>query len=223
MGTLNRLSRHEPKRKQFEGNLDYTGLGDLIYTLLQTVWGKGWGKFIMINPKTLDPKNVDFPVITFDMIEQSPGVVGQNNVRERKPRRRDTIKDFDDNIGEEITVQIDGQVIDAKIQFCVFAETNLEAIELSEGFMSVLHQYKGLLQKHGLRNIWFNKEEYDDGRPQDSINVRKITYDVTFEKLYRIVEGEIKEINIETEVLMKELRKEGKLPSQDENYKEDYK
>lgn len=223
MDRIDRLRRHEPKRKQFEGNLDYLGLGDLIYALLQKVWGKDWGVFVMANPQMLNPKDITFPTITFDLIEQTPGVVGNNNTRERKPRRRETIKEFDDNIGEEITVQIDGQVIDAKIEFTVFAETNLEAVEYSERFMSIMHQYKGLLQKHGLRNIWFNFEGHDDGRPQDSVAVRKIVYDVTFEKQYRLVQGEIREVNIEVELLLHELRKEGLLPSQDENYKEDYK
>lgn len=213
-------SINRKERLQFEGNLDFLELADWIDVLLQTAWGKNWGKFKMQSGKTLDPKNIDFPIITFQLKEQKPGVVGNNKVRERKPRLRGEYRSKK-NPSEVINEY--GQRIDAIIQFSVYGKTNLEAIRLSEDFMQFIDMYKSILQKYGLQNIWFKSETEDDDNPIDSVYVRKINYMVVFEKIYREDLKKVKEINVKSKIVWKELKVQGKLPSQQGKHKEDYK
>lgn len=199
----------------FEGNLDFLEFADLIYVLLKAAWGEDWGIFSMESPKTLEPKNVTFPAITFQLIEQKPGIVGNNDVRERKPRIRGEYRETNRATGTTRLVNEYGQRFDADIQFSVFAETNLEAIRKSEEFMDFIFKYKGILQKHGIQNIWFQSESEDDDNPRDSVYVRRINYRVVFEKIYPTIMDEQGEISIEVETKLKDLREKEKLPSQE--------
>lgn len=207
----------------FEGNLNFLELTDLIYVLLETVWGEDWGIFTMESPKTIDPKNITFPTITFQLKEQKPGIVGNNELRELKPRLRGEYKQTN-NVTKEVRIITEyAQRVDADIQFSIFGETNLEAIRLSESFMNFIYQYTGILQKEGIQNIWFQSEEADDDSPRDSVYVRRINYRVTFEKVYPVVKDKIEDVKVKAELIMKELKKDEKLPSQEEKHKEDYK
>lgn len=210
-------------RERFEGNLDYLELADLIYVLLETAWGEDWGIFTMENPKAQNPKNINFPRITFQLKEQKPGIVGNNKTRERKPRVRGQYKKTKKETGETFYVDEYGQRFDALIQFSVFAESNLEAIRLSEDFMNFIFKYEGILQKHGVQNIWFDSEKEGEDAPSDSIYTREINYIVVFEKIYPTIKNEIKEINVKVSMAMDCLREKGLLPSQNAKNKEDYK
>lgn len=214
MANLRRKPENEPS--QFDGNLDLFGLSDLIYALLQLIWGEGWGHFSLNKPKTGNPKEVIFPSISMSLKERNPGVVGNSGVRERKPRQR----------GPEYQVEVDGkkrqarnegQMFDARIEFYVYGKSNKQAIETAELFMDFIHTYKGIFQKEGLQNIWFESDEEEDTRDSmASIYVRKLTYLVRFEKVWQIIPYIVNNIDVNTKELIPKLKKEGKLPSQEE-------
>lgn len=50
--------------------------------------------------------------------------------------------------------------MDAEVTFSIFAESNLEAIEISQALMDIVHNYKGVLQRYGLQNIWFKQGKF---------------------------------------------------------------
>ena len=200
-------------RQVHEGNLDFLSFTDLMYTLLNSLWGEGWGTFAMEKPKTLDTKDVQLPIIVTQLQKMMPGKVGKN-VHERTPRLRASGTCTDEKTGEKEKIQDYGQRIDTEVTFSIFAESNLEAIEISQALMDIVHNYKGVLQRYGVQNIWFMQEEALEIKIREDIIARKITYHTTFEKIYRVAPSRIKEFSINAETLMDELRKEGKLPSQ---------
>lgn len=200
-------------RQRHEGNLDFLSFTDLMYTLLNSLWGEDWGTFAMEKPKTLDTKDVQLPIIVTQLQKMMPGKVGQN-VHERTPRLRGGGTYPNEETGKEEKFRDYGQRIDTEVTFSIFAESNLEAIEISQALMDIVHNYKGVLQRYGVQNIWFTQEETLETKVREDIIARKITYHTTFEKIYRVDPNRIKEISINAETLMNKLRKEGKLPSQ---------
>lgn len=200
-------------RETHEGNLNFLSFIDLVYALLDSLWGEGWGTFAMEKPKTLDSKDVQLPIIVAQLQKMMPGKVGQN-VHERTPRLRGGGTYPNEETGKEEKFRDYGQRIDTEVTFSIFAESNLEAIEISQALMDIVHNYKGVLQRYGVQNIWFTQEETLETKVREDIIARKITYHTTFEKIYRVDPNRIKEISINAETLMNKLRKEGKLPSQ---------
>lgn len=200
-------------RETHEGNLNFLSFIDLVYALLDSLWGEGWGTFAMEKPKTLDSKDVQLPIIVAQLQKMTPGKVGKN-VHERTPRLRGSGTYEDLETGEKLKFQDYGQLMDAEVTFSIFAESNLEAIEISQALMDIVHNYKGVLQRYGLQNIWFKQEEVLETKVREYIIARKITYHTTFEKIYRGDPNRIKEVLTSVEAQMNNLKKEGKLPSQ---------
>lgn len=197
-------------RLQHKGNLDFIGLARVIYTLLEILWGKGWGTFIMENPMRLDSKDVEMPTITYQLTKIEPGEIG-NNTRERKPRRRGAHEIVTED-GEKRTMIDMGQRMDGELVFTVFANGNKETLEHSQAFMDVIQRYKGVLMAHGIQNIWFKSEEEENVSTRDDIIARKITYHVTFERIFTNVPDNIQPMAIEVDTYMDKMIKEGNLP-----------
>lgn len=212
---MNKLHKKEDNssRQRYEGNLDFLALIDLIYALLNILWGESWGTFTMEKPKALDAKDVTLPLIVAQLQNLTPGKIGEN-VHERKPRLRGTKEIINKETGKKTVVRDYGQRMDADVTFSVFAENNRDAIEISESLMDVLHKFKGLLNKHGIQNIWFKKEEALETNTREYIIGRKLTYHTTFERIYRDAPSNIEEISIEAETVLDKLKRECKLPSQ---------
>ena len=211
---MNKLKRKTDGtlRQRYEGNLNFLSLIDLIYALLDVLWGESWGTFTMEKPKTLDAKDVEFPIIVAQLQKFSPGKVGENT-HERKPRLRNT-KELINDAGEKMIVRDYGQRMDAEVTFSVFAENNKEAIEISHSLMEIIDKYKGLLNKFGIQNIWFKEEEALEVNSREYIIARKITYHTTFERIYRENPNNIEEVSVEAESVLDKLRRKEKLPSQ---------
>lgn len=211
---------HEKKttpRLKYDGNLDFLQLADVIYVLLEIIWGQTDEEkinFIMEDPRRLSPKNIKFPTIAFQLEKQEPGVTGNRQTVERTPRERERKVIVNKNTGEKKEVRIDGQYIDSEVSFTVFGKSNLETMYYSKKFMEAMHEYKGLLMSHGVQNMWFTRDEVYENKSKEYLSARKITYHVRFEKLYEVRSSQVEEIIVEAETVLGKLRKEGKLPSQ---------
>ena len=202
------LNRNQATR--FEGNLNFSTFADAVYVLLEKLWGKEWGKFLMERPSGLDAKNVKMPTITYQLRKIEPGDIGRGQ-RERKPRKRGSYEILFN--GEKRTVIEEGQIMDAEVVFTVYATSNLEAIQTTDAFMDVIHTGKGFLLKKGLRNIWFKENIEKDIQSRENIIAREVVYDVKFERIFKTMPGNIESIDVEADTLYDILRKEGLLPS----------
>lgn len=203
-------------RLKSETKMDYRKFIDILYCLLNLIWGEDWGQMVMKRPNfTEDVKNAEMPIITYVLKEARPGEVGQRGTIERKPRLREKFEVMDEN-NQRSFISIEGQIIDAEIEFVIYGESNNEAMELSEAFREVMNKYKGYFMEHGLQNIWFKREYERSSNEQrkDDMATRGIEYQLRFEELTEINDTEMKQISVTATSYFEEMKKEGKLPSQ---------
>lgn len=208
----------ESQRLKPRGSMDFDKFIDTVYALLETVWGKEWGKFSIIKPTISDSRDVPMPQIVYSLKDFQPGLVGENR-REISPRQREVRKEISQLTGEETTVQIMGQVVDCTIEFFVYADNNREALQLAKSLRVVLDKYKGILMGEGMQNMWFQKdyERNTQENADDKLSSRGLVYLVRLEELFRTELDEIQEIQIQMSAAMNDLELNGELPSQDGN------
>lgn len=205
-------------RLQAEKEMSFESFIDTLYALLSTVWGEGWGQLTMNHPKTMDAKNVDTPIIVYALKERKPGKIGKDTV-ELVPRVRETIRYTNEETQEEEAVQLMGQVMDYSIEFIVVEENNDKVLKLTHEFTRILKQYKGILMKDGMLNMWFEKEyeEGTNGTGKDDLATRGVVYNLRLEELYEERNRLIEEIRINVDTEYRKLKEEKALPSQ-KNY-----
>lgn len=197
-------------------SMDYREFIDRLSCLLNIIWGEDWGRLVMKRPNVHEGvKNTDMPVITYVLKELVPGEVGQNGTVERKPRQRNSYSYTDDN-GDSQFVRTEGQILDATLEFAIYAESNNEALALSEALREAMNTYKGYFRKCGLYNLWFKREHERAGNEQrrDDMATRGLEYLVRFEELTEINPKRIESILVEVDATYSRLGLEGKLPSQ---------
>lgn len=206
----------ESKPVNTERSMDFDKFTRTVSALLDTVWGKNWGKFSMIKPTISDSRDIPMPQIVYSLKDFQPGLVGENR-REISPRQREISKGPSNLTGEEITVQIMGQMMDCTIEFFVYADNNREALELAKNLRIVLDKYKGILMGEGMQNMWFQKdyERNNQENADDKLSSRGLVYLVRLEELFRIESDEIKEVHLRLKVAMNETELTGDLPSKD--------
>ena len=193
------------------GNLNFIEFLYVVNSLLIVLWGEDWGKLVMEGPLSLDSKDIDFPIISFNLKEREPGVISNDGRREITPRKRSEYKYVDDD-KETRFLRDEGQRMDAKIEFLVYTTNNRDLIDYTEAFIDVMYRYKGIFIKKGLHNIWFEKDETHDIQTREDVYARKITYHVSFEKIYRAIKDDIESVEVDVQTLMERLADERKLP-----------
>lgn len=190
-------------------SMTFSQFTDLLYTLTTVAWGEDWGVFTTSYPTTTDSKIKRFPQIIYQLDEMVPGLIGKNT-REIKPRYRENIK----HDGTSYVVR--SQIMDCKVGFTVFAESNESADEMAFAFMDLIDNSKGFLKKNGLEEILFlSLKQINDGSlSKDSNAVRHIEYLVRIEYHSETEVSLIQKLEHEFSIRHEQSSEEGSLPSQ---------
>ena len=176
------------RRHQANGSLDYEGLMKTLKYLLDAAWGSKWGRFTPDGPNVTDPRNVEYPIVTYSLKELRPGQIGKNGTREIKPRYRHMDRNRDVNGTQPPAITIYGQVMEGEVTFEIWEETNAQADEMAKQLRVLIATYAGYLKEKGLKEIIFLKQEKGSlsSHIQDSHKVRLLTYFVKFEELNEV-------------------------------------
>lgn len=160
-----------------------------------------WEKnFVMKNPTLSDSKEVDLPVITWNMKERLPGKVTSEH-RELKPRRRtmEVPNKEGDTKGYKI---FDGRIVEILVEFTVFGHTNQEVLITTREFTQLMDTYKGDFMKRGLLNYWFVSEtEGMQDQTKDEMVSRIVTYNVRIQEVTELDPSYIKKIQLKIDTL----------------------
>lgn len=212
----------EHHRQQFEQSrltadksMDFECFIDTLYALLETVWGEGWGTFIIAHPTTNNANSIGMPQITYNLKKMTPGQVGRDT-QEIKPRLRESFQGVSSLTGEPTVVNVKGQMVDCEVEFAIYAENNKEALFWTKRFRETLNQYKGFLMQKGLQNLWFLEDVDRNGEDnlKDKVASRGLTYNVRIEEVTEEEVNTIKSISYQVDVVQNKLEMESKLPSQ---------
>lgn len=161
-----------------------------------------WEKnFVMKNPTLSDSKEVDLPVITWNMKERLPGKVTSEH-RELKPRRRtiEVPNKKGDTKGYKI---FDGRIVEILVEFTIFGHTNQEVLITTREFTELMDTYKGDFMKRGLLNYWFVSEtEGMQDQTKDEMVSRIVTYNVRIQEVTELDPSYIKKILVKADTLM---------------------
>ena len=195
--------------------MNYREFIDSIYVLMQMVWGEEWGTFVMARPTHSDAENVSMPQITYNLLKRQPGVVGKE-VREIKPRHRETVKGISTLTGEPTTINVKGQVMDCIVEFAVYAQNNKEALVWTDRFKDLMSTYKGILMEKGLQNMWYleDTDRNENENLKDKVSSRKVVYQVRIEEVTHEEVETLKHINVQFKVAKNKLELDNALPSQ---------
>ena len=165
-----------------------------------------WEKnFVMKNPTLADSKEVDLPVITWNMKERLPGKVTSEH-RELKPRRR-TIE-VPNKEGDTKDYKIfDGRIVEILVEITVFGHTNQEVLITTREFTQLMDTYKGDFMKRGLLNYWFVSEtEGMQDQTKDEMVSRIVTYNVRIQEVTELDPGYIEKIQLRIDTLRDNLQ-----------------
>lgn len=174
-------------RLQAEKSANYEDFTDIVMYLLNAAWGKDWGTFCEAFPNGTDPTSVQFPVITYLLKEMRPGVVGNGQTREIKPRLRGTfIEDKGDDTPK--ATEVYGRMLDCDFLFEVWEENNAKATVLAQRFLSFMDMYTGYIKSQGVKEVIFQtlNTDMETGGWKDNIVGRKLQYYVRFEHLNEV-------------------------------------
>jgi hypothetical protein len=160
---------------------DYEEFTDMVHALLKSAWGNDWGTFTEAFPNGTDPKNVTFPVITYQLKEKRPGIVGKG-VQEIKPRFRQEFSQ-EDSQGKTQLMNVYSQVYDNDMCFEVWEENNVKANQVAKRFEDFMRVYTGYFKSNGVKEIIFinMSQVSESGRWKDDIVCRNYKYLVRLE------------------------------------------
>ena len=165
-----------------------------------------WEKnFVMKNPTLADSKEVDLPVITWNMKERLPGKVTSEH-RELKPRRRTIEVPNEEDDTKEYKI-FDGRIVEILVEFTVFGHTNQEVLITTREFTELMDTYKGDFMKRGLLNYWFVSEtEGMQDQTKDEMVSRIVTYNVRIQEVTELDPSYVKKILVKADTLMNGLQ-----------------
>lgn len=170
------------KRLRTKGMLTYDGFTTVLLHLLESAWGPEWGTFTEADPQLSDGKDVSFPRIIYSVKEARPGIVGNGNTREIRPRVRQ-VEEVEVNGQNPKLMMIYGQRFDYVIEFTVWAENNRQLDIVTEQFKELMMTYGGFITKQGLTHLVFDKMEGSSETLKDKAVSRSLFYRVGFEHI----------------------------------------
>ena len=211
----------ESSRLRAEQGIDFLGFVDILYVLIVNSWDEDAPVFTMSRPNGTDGTNIPMPQIVYDLKKIEPGEVG-NGTKELKPRLREQTKETSSLTGKTTPVQYRGRILDATVEFIVYAQSNEEVFCLTTQLRDLIAEYEGYFLKKGVQKMfWLSEENHTggDGMSKDYYVSRKLTYLMRFEEVTRIEAdsgtGLIKNIDLLVDAATSSERWNGKLPSQE--------
>ena len=197
---------------------DFLSWMDTIAILMKAVWGDEAPLFTMIKPDGTDSRNVEFPQIVYSLTSLQPGVVGNNQTREIKPRHRERKEEFSLLTGKPVVADYYGQVVDATIVFTIYANNNDEAYYWTQKLKHFLVEYKGYFLQEGVKNYWWKseRERNTEEGGKAYFSSRELHYHTQFEELTRVEQAMLEniELHVYVETRRSFLENNNMLPSQ---------
>lgn len=211
-------------------SIDFLGFMDIIYSTMVAHWGEeDTPVFTMTMPNPTDSENIPMPQILYALADLQPGIVGNNQTREIKPRVREQRQEKSEkDIEKNVEARYTGQMMDAMVTFTVYATSNEEVYAWTNMFRHFMQQYKGYFLSKGIRDVYWLKENPSDHdlRSSGYYVGRELHYLVRFEEIVRtehdnLVSVSVDEtniiniINLAVSVAKNKLELESGLPSQE--------
>ena len=204
-----------------EKTITFPELIDTIYLLMKAVWGDDSPVFTMIKPDATNSKNVPMPQIVYSLVKRQPGIVGNRQTREIKPRVREQKTEISPLTNKEVQVSYLSQMQDCNLDFIIYASSNDEAFHWTEKLRFFIDEYKGYLMGQGVSEfIWLEESERNTRESsKEAFSSRGISYLVRIEEIKRIEQPTLEEINLYISTSRSELESMGELPSQYIHYR----
>lgn len=199
-------------------SIDFLGFMDIIYSTMVAHWGEeDTPVFTMTMPNPTDSENIPMPQILYALTDLQPGIVGNNQTREIKPRVREQRKEYSKAHQEKVEARYTGQMMDAMVTFTVYATSNEEVYAWTNMFRHFMQQYKGYFLSKGIRDVYWLKEDPSghDLKSGDYYVGRQLHYLVRLEEIVRTEHSLIEEIDLAVCVAKKKLKFKRCLPSQE--------
>lgn len=156
-------------RMKAKGNTDIEGFTNRVKSLLDKSWEDGWGEFTIENPTGQDADNLNFPIVTFDVVKRIPstGKIGL------KARPTEAILDPEN---ADYTLILHRRWFDCIGEFTVFHRTNKEVRSLLTRLEMFLETYRGFFKDEGVSELIFKEEidprlalKFKDGIPSGTL------------------------------------------------------
>jgi hypothetical protein len=193
-----------------EGNLDYVGFTDLLYSMLKvdcpdTFFVPAFPKYLKTNTRE-NKETMDNPIqkfkrtITYRVIRREPATIGGNKEpfgtgqKDLKPKERMRIGNPD---GTQTIIY--GQRFDNLIRFNIWCLTNTEAEALVNWFEQYLRTRRAFLRNMGLDEIlfWSREEDKTAGDFDNRLEMRSLTFFTRTEELSSAEESVLKNLEIQ--------------------------
>lgn len=195
--------------------MDYTNFINILEIILYENFESQSPCFTMAYPRNTDSSNSKMPIIVHQLTSMQPGVIGNNETREIKPRHRETIIEkriIEKSIYSEdcIDVQYRGQFIDAYIDFTIYETSNKKLLEWTNRFRKLIQENLGtFIAKGVVKLVWLSEEDVSGNLKSTYYVQRKISYLLRFEEIYRYELIDLNQINVRLDTItqLKEFKK----------------
>lgn len=160
-------------------------------------------RFTMSRPKGTDSKCIQMPIIVYSLVNKQPGLVGED-VREIKPRFRQWQRALEpSNYTDDIVpVQYRNQLIDAEIDFTIYASNNEDAYQLASRLRKFIQEQMGIFLQMGISRLyWLSEEDNSERIDKDYYVSRKLNYLFSYEEVTRIEPIPIDKINVFMDII----------------------
>ena len=182
---------------------DYIDFIEILQYLFYQVHRDEPIRFTMSRPKGTDSKSIEMPTIVYSLVSKQPGLVGEG-VREIKPRYRQWQRGLQPSncIDNDVSVQYRNQLIDAEINFTIYASNNEDVYRLANQLRKFIREQMGIFLQMGIsRLIWLSEEDNSERIDKDYYISRKLTYLFPYEEIIRIEPPTIDEINMFMDII----------------------
>lgn len=199
-------------------SVDFLGFMDIIYSTMVAHWGEeDTPVFTMTMPNPTDSENIPMPQILYALTDLQPGIVGNKQTREIKPRVREQRQEYSEAHQKNVQARYNGQMMDAMVTFTVYATSNEEVYAWTNMFRHFMRQYQGYFLSKGVGNVFWLKENPSDHdlRSSGYYVGRELHYLVRLEEIVRTEHSLIEEIDLAVSVAKNKLELERGLPSQE--------
>ena len=190
--------------------MDYTNFINILEIILYENFGSQSPCFTMAYPRNTDSSNSKMPIIVHQLTSMQPGVIGNNETREIKPRHRETIKEKSIYSKNCIDVQYRAQYIDAYIDFTIYETSNRRLLEWADRFRKLIQENLGtFIGKGVVKLVWLSEEDVSGNLKSAYYVQRKISYLLRFEEQTRYELIDLNQINVRLDTItqLKEFKK----------------
>lgn len=178
--------------------MNYTNFINILEKIIYENFGSQSPCFTMAYPRNTDSSNSKMPIIVHQLRSMEPGIIGNKQTHEIKPRYRGgIIKEKSIYSEDSIDVQYKAQFIDAYIDFTIYETSNKRLLEWSDRFRKLIQENLGIFIGKGVdKLIWLSEEDVSGNLKSTYYVQRKISYLLRFQEITRYELVDLKQIDV---------------------------